>query len=137
MNIRYSHKFHLGNWVAYVFFFSMLFVPLTYRYIKAGFLGLLLFMIIISVLVRGKLSLHRTVFLWTLLMMANGLASFLIGIINNTPGAFYEARTFILWPLVFVLLVAGITNENIINGLINRHFHVITSVPNFRATYQR
>lgn len=118
-NFRYFHKFNFGIWVAYALFFLMLFVPLTYRYIKAGFLGLLLFMIIISVLVReGKLSLHRTVFLWTLLMIANGLLSFIIGIINGTPGVFYVAHTFILWPLVFALLVAGITNENIINGFV-------------------
>lgn len=117
-NLRYFHEFHLGNWVTYAFFFSMLFVPLTYRYVKASLLGLLMVMIIIHALVRGKLYLHRTIFLWTLLMIANGLTSFLIGVINDTPGALYVAHTFILWPPVFILLVAGITNENIINGLI-------------------
>jgi len=117
-NLRYFHKFHLGNWVACAFFFSILFVPLTYRYIKAGLLGLLMVMIIINILVRGKLLLHRTVFLWTLLIVLTGTTSFLIGVINNTPGALYVAHTFILWPPVFILLVAGITNENIMNGLI-------------------
>ena len=117
-NFRYFHKFHLGNWVAYAFFFSMLFVPLTYRHVKASLLGLLMIMIIINMLVRGKLSLHQTVFLWTLLIVLSGTTSFLIGVINNTPGALYVAHTYILWPLVFALLVASITNENIINGLI-------------------
>ena len=79
---------------------------------------MLMVMIIINILVRGKLSLHRAVFLWTLLIVLTGTTSFLIGVINNTPGALYVAHFYILWPLVFILLVAGITDKNTINGLI-------------------
>ena len=50
--------------------------------------------------------------------MLCGSVFFFVGIINNTPGALYVAHFYILWPLLFILLVAGIANENVIDSLI-------------------
>jgi hypothetical protein len=111
-------SFHLGKWIAYTFFFLVLFVPLTHRPIKAILLGLVLGMIIISILVSGKIFLHRTILLWTFLIVLSGLVFFLVGVLNDAAGVLRVSHIYVLWPLVFVLLVAGITNERIIRGLI-------------------
>lgn len=102
----------------YALFFMMLFAPLSYRNIKVALLGLVMVMITIHVLVGGKLLLHRTILLWTMLIMLCGSVFIFVGVINNTPGALYVAHFYILWPFVFTLLVAGIANENVIDRLI-------------------
>ena len=117
-NSRYIPSFHLGEWIAYTLFFLMLFVPLTYQPIRTVFLGLTLEIIIISTLMQGRLFLHRTILLWTLLIVSAGLVFVLVGIINHTPGVLYVSHVFVLWPLVFALLLVGITNEKLISNLI-------------------
>lgn len=116
-NFRYFHKFHLGNWTAYALFFLMLFTPFVYQHIKAVLLGLLMVMIAVRIFVRGKLSLHQTVFLWTLLIVIIAFISVLVGIINDTPGALIVAHVFVLYPLVFTLIITGITELKMFDGL--------------------
>jgi hypothetical protein len=117
-DLQNMHPFHLGKWIAYIFFFMVLFVPLTYASIKALPLGLLILVITIGILMRGKIFLHRTILFWTFLVVLSGLVSLLVGVLNDAPGALYVGHFYILWPLVYVLLVAGITNEKFICGLI-------------------
>jgi len=116
LNLRISAV--MATLSGYALFFMMLFVPLSYKNIKVALLGLVIVMIAIHVLVDGKLLLHRTILLWTMLIMLCGSVFIFVGVINNTPGAIYIAHFYILWPFVFTLLVAGIAYENVIDRLI-------------------
>lgn len=96
----------------------MLFVPTTYKPIKAGLLAVVLLMIAIQALLRGRLALHPTVLLWMLFIVSVGLIFMLRGLINGTPGALRSGTVFVLWPLVFTILAAGASNERVLQGLI-------------------
>jgi hypothetical protein len=102
----------------YLLFFVMLFVPNTYQPIKA-ILGLLVLEIIaINALVHGRLFLHRTVMLWTLFMVSIGSAFILRGFLNDAPGALRMSTIYIIWPLIFTVLVAGLASEERLRGLL-------------------
>jgi hypothetical protein len=102
----------------YLLFFVMLFVPTTYQPIKALLGVLVLEMIAINALVHGRLSLHRTVLLWTLFMMTIGLAFIFLGVLNDAPGAVRVSTVYVLWPLVFTIFVAGAASEQKLRGLL-------------------
>ncbi len=95
-------------WPAYLLFFMMLFVPTTYQPIKAVLLAVVVAFIGIVATVRGRLHLHINVLLWTLLMATTGLAFMLLGVVNGAPGALRVGTVYLLWPLVFTFLVAGV-----------------------------
>ena len=99
---------HGGIWLGSLLFFLMLFLPAAYQPIKAALLALMLAAITIQALYRGRLTLHRTIVLWTLVSIATGLFFMLRGVMRGTPGAIEVGRVYALWPLVYMILVAGI-----------------------------
>jgi hypothetical protein len=102
----------------YLLFFVMLFVPTTYQPMKAILGVFVLELIAINALVHGRLTLHRTVLLWTLFMMAIGLTFIFLGVLNDAPGAVRMSTVYVLWPLVFTIFVAGIASEQRLRGLL-------------------
>jgi hypothetical protein len=102
----------------YLLFFIMLFVPNTYQPIKAIIGMLVLEIIAIDALMHGRLVLHRTILLWTLFMVAVGSAFIFHGFLNDAPGALRMSTIYVLWPLIFTVLVAGVANEKRLRGLL-------------------
>lgn len=98
-----------GIWLGSILFFLMLFVPAAYQPIKAALLACVLASITIQALHRGRLTLHRAIVLWTLLSIATGLFFMLRGAARGAPGVVEVARVYALWPLVYMILIAGIT----------------------------
>lgn len=101
----------------YILFFVMLFVPTTYPVIKAGLLAFVLWVICIEALWRGRIALHRTIFLWTLVVITTGLGFIALGLGNDAPGALRVSTVYVLWPLVYMVLVAGVATKLRIDGL--------------------
>ena len=104
-------------WPAYLLFSMMLFVPTTYQPIKAVLLVVVLLIIGIRILMNGRLHIHINVLLWTLLMVFTGLAFITLGAVNNTPGALRVGTVYVLWPLVYTILLAGVDRKRIIDGI--------------------
>jgi hypothetical protein len=102
----------------YLLFFIMLFVPNTYQPIKAILGVLVLETIAVNALIHGRLVLHRTILLWTLFMVTVGSAFIFHGFLNDAPGALRMSTIYILWPLIFTVLVAGVANEKRLRGLL-------------------
>lgn len=106
---------------AFVLFFMILFLPTIvgpFKKIKAILLIVVLGMITIRMILRGRVFLHTAVALWTLFMVVAGLAFMILGLVNGTKGALRVGTVYVLWPIVYTIIIGGITNENIINGLI-------------------
>ncbi len=103
---------------AYTLFFMMLFVPTTYQAIKAVLLALVLAMIVVGALSRRQVALHITILLWTVLMVATGLAFMLTGLANGAPGAWRMGTVYVLWPVAYTVLAAGAANQTMIDGLL-------------------
>jgi O-antigen ligase len=95
-------------------FFIMLFVPTVYQGIKACLLLLVLGMISVGALRRDHLALHPVVLLWTLFMATIGLAFMLLGLAHGAPGALRVGTVYVLWPLLYSILVAGVAHEQVL-----------------------
>lgn len=104
-------------WPGYILFFMMLFVPTTYQLAKLSLMLWVLGMILVRIFARGRLSLHPLILLWTLFMVTVSLGFIFLGMINNAPGALRVGTVYVVWPMVFILFVIGVANENLLLGL--------------------
>jgi hypothetical protein len=104
-------------WIAYFLFFLMLFVPLTYQIIKAALLLMVSGFLVFTTLLRRRIALHPAILMWTLFMVVTGLGFMLLGLVNDGPGALRSGTVYVLWPLVYTLLIAGIRNIEIVEGI--------------------
>ena len=104
----------------YLLFFLMLFIPTIHQQLKLFLLFVVLDIILIRVLFskHGVFYLHPIVLGWTLFYATVGLFFMLVGCINSAPGALRVGTVYVIWPLVFTLLISGITNEKVFVGLI-------------------
>lgn len=99
-------------------FFMMIFVPTKYQMAKAVLLGLTLVFIFGNILIReGKIRLHRVISFWMLFYIILGLFWILIGVINNTPGALRVSTVYVLWPLIFTVLISGVSTDKMLSNL--------------------
>lgn len=98
-----------GRQLGLLLFFLMLFLPTTYQRPKYALLAVLLAIVALAALRAGRLRLDRLVGLITVAMAATGLGFLALGEINGAaPGAIKLATVYVLWPIVFTLLLAGI-----------------------------
>ena len=95
----------------------MIFVPTAHKPVKILISAIVLGMIGIKALFEGRLFLHRSICLWTLLMVCTGLVFMMVGISNDTPGAMRVGTVYVLSPLVFTVFVAGIANVRVVERL--------------------
>jgi hypothetical protein len=102
----------------YVLFFIMLFVPSAYQPIKAVLGAIVLEIIAVDALVHDRLAVHRIVLLWTLFMVTIGSAFIFLGLLNDAPGALRMSTVYILWPLIFTIFVAAVSDERRLRGLL-------------------
>jgi hypothetical protein len=104
-------------WPAYLLIFLMLVFPgvLSLLYWKAALFAWL----IIGVSLRGVngLHLHPKVVLWTLLLAVVSLCFGLRGLFLGAPGALNCIQVYFMWPLVYLLLLGGIGNVRILQGI--------------------
>jgi len=90
-------------------FFLMLFVPHTYRPVKALLLVLLLGGIGLAA-VRGSpaIRLHKSVATWTMILSLTCAFFLARGVINNAPGAMDIRSVYVLAPVLFATIIAAI-----------------------------
>lgn len=93
-------------------FFLMLFVPTTYQPIKAALLAVILSAILIGGLwQRSNFRLHRSIVLWTLILVTTGAVFMLVGAVGAAPGALRVGTVYLVWPLVFTVLIGGLASK--------------------------
>lgn len=105
--------------VGFLLFFLMLFVPTTYKEVKAVLLAVLLCALGIAILRQnGGFRLHRSIAVWTLIIATTGIFFMLVGAANAAPGALRVGTVYVLWPVVFTILIGGLVSENSIHKLL-------------------
>lgn len=105
-----------GLRIGFLLFFLMLFTPTTYQSAKAVLLVLTLAAVAARALWRGRLALHRTILLWSLFLAAVGLVFIIRGVAHGAPGAVRVGTVYVLWPLVYTVLIAGVPSEAVLAG---------------------
>jgi len=106
-------------YVGYSLFFLMLTVPTQLREVKLILLVLICTAILIDCIYcrNGNIFLHKKIFMWTLFYSAIGSLFIFWGFINDAPGAIRVSTVYVIWPLTFTILIAGIKSEKMINSL--------------------
>ena len=107
------------RFIGYILFFLMLVFPMVLEllYVKAFLFILLLYFLSIATIKRGRLALHPTILILALCMISVSLFFSLMGIIANTPGALKQAQVYALWPLIYIILITGVKDSAILEGL--------------------
>src|SRR6266436_1115466 len=114
--------FDIRRWLVlpgYVLFFLMLAFPMVVEilYIKAVLFGVVLLLAGTTGFLQTKWRLHYSVALWTLSLAAVSFFFVLRGFLLGTPGATKAAQVYIIWPLIYLVLVAGASQPKILLGL--------------------
>jgi len=116
MRFNLHHRF--AELVGATLFFLILFVPTSYRPIKGGLLATVLLFIALRTLLKGRLSLHPSIFYWTIFIVFASLFFMTLGAARGAPGALRVGTVYVLWPLVYTVLVAGISDEGVLKSLL-------------------
>lgn len=106
---RFAHK--ALKLPGHILFVLMLVFPMVLKllYIKTFLFLLVFFIVIIGNLKDGRLSLHRSIMLWTIFLTAVSLIFSLIGLLKGAPGALKQAQVYAFWPIVYIILISGVT----------------------------
>lgn len=104
---------------AYILMFLMLVFPMVLEllYVKVFLFSIVLLFVGFKVLSTGNLGLHPIVLLWILFLTSVSMFFVVRGFIAMTPGALKQAQVYILWPLIYTILISGITDLKILLGL--------------------
>jgi len=95
-------------------FFLMLFVPHTYRPVKAGLLALLLAGISCSIFCKEKtIRLHPHIAVWSLVLSTTCTFFIVRGLLNDAPGATDIRSVYALAPVLFATLIASISTKGL------------------------
>jgi hypothetical protein len=106
------------RWTAYALFFMMLFVPTAYNPVKGALLGIVLVGIVVSMVLTGRLGLHRHVLVATFAFAAIGAFFIVRGHIAGAPGALGMFNVYVTWPIVYTILVAGAASRRTLRDLV-------------------
>ena len=130
------HEPNIWAWPGYILFFLMLFVPTRYQPVKAILLALVLSIILTSILMHdGKIQIHKTVLMWTVFYLALGFFWISLGFIREAPGALRVSTVYLLWPVAYTALVAGISNEKILRTIIRALVFISIAIEIYSASY--
>lgn len=101
---------------AYVLVFLMLAFPMVLKllYVKAVLFGIVVVVVVMAGLVRGKWTLHPSIGLWTLFLATVSFFLVIRGFFAGTPGAANTAIVYVVWPIVYTILIAGVTDRGIL-----------------------
>lgn len=104
----------LWGGAGFLLFFLQLVVPTTYDLATTILLVLVLWMAGMAIVWSGKTGLHRSVLLWFCLFVAVGTFYLAYGVLRNNPGALPSAKTLIIYPLCYMILLSGIRSVDVL-----------------------
>ncbi|PEQ02661.1 O-antigen ligase family protein [Bacillus toyonensis] len=107
------------SYPAYLLFFMMLFAPASYKPIKIILIGLTLLIIVVNIMFnkRGQINIDMRVLGITWFLVLMGLIFMMIGSFNGNPGALTVGTVHVVWPILYLILIMGITSQGILDGI--------------------
>ena len=90
----------------------MLFVPTSYKEIKAVLLVGLLFGILLGLLYGIRFRIHIQVFILFLFYTFLGMAYVFYGYIKGNPGAVRVSTVYVIWPIVYMVIISAMSKES-------------------------
>jgi hypothetical protein len=100
------------------FLFTVVVVPTAYSALKAVLLAALLTAVAARELARGRLALDAAVRNRLLLFVSVGALLVLAGVVRGAPGALALASVYVIWPVVYCLLAAGVADARALHRVL-------------------
>ncbi len=88
-----------------VLFFLMMVTPRTYQLLKVPFLCIVLCLMVFSILLNGKIRIHRKIILWFIIYISFGALWGAYGLVNGKEFAIDFVRLNTLWVVVYFFLI--------------------------------
>lgn len=101
----------------YTFVFLMLVLPTAYAAVRAVTLAIVLIIVGMRMILSRRLGIHRAILCWTLLLVSVSAVFMLRGLVDGQPGAVRVGTVYVLWPLVYLVLISGLSNKFVIDGM--------------------
>ena len=105
--------------LGYALFFLMLTFPAAASLypVKAVLLGVVLVLLATGALISGRLTLYPVVSLLTLFFSVFGFVLVLRGLLIESPGAAKMSGVYVVWPFIYLMLVAGVVHMRVLRSL--------------------
>lgn len=98
----------------FLLFTMMLFLPTAYTTIKIVLMTITIVVIVVKIIITREINLHKKTIIWLFIWLFTNLFFLTIGVYRGNPGAIKVGTVEILWPIVYTIYIAGISNEKII-----------------------
>jgi len=111
---EHPRKSDAGNLLSSIglsLFFLMLFVPTSYKGLKAFLLVGLFFGILLGLLYGIPFRIHLQVFILFLFYTFLGMAYVFYGYIQGNPGAVRVSTVYVIWPIVYMVIISTMSKE--------------------------
>jgi hypothetical protein len=86
--------------------------------VKVLFFALIIAGVGVTVFATGESGLHTSVVVWTLSLSLLSFVFVLEGAFAGAPGVERTAETYVLWPIVYLLVIAGVRSRRLVDGLV-------------------
>lgn len=121
---------------ALALFMLMLFVPASYQTIKAALLALVMSGIVWGFFIGTvTIALHRLIMVWVAVIVLTGVFFITRGWLNDAPGAIRVGTVYVLWPLVFIVLIAAIPGRGGLQALLATLMIAAVAIGLYGASY--
>jgi len=84
---------------------------------KATLLSVIVVTVCILTFTTLQLGLHSSVVIWTVSLSALGFVFVMEGLLAGMPGASAQIGVYTIWPILYLLMIAGIRSEETLVGL--------------------
>lgn len=128
------------TWVtspAYILVFLVSVFPMIRAlvYVKAFLLAAIITTVGVVMLKTGRTGLHLATALWTVSLSVLGFFFVLEGFFAGAPGAENTLGVYAVYPIIYLLLIAGVRNERILTGLVRTFIIAISCIAAYSIVY--
>jgi hypothetical protein len=85
--------------------------------VKAALLSIVLVTVCIVTFTTLQMGLHSSVVIWTVLLSTLGFLFVIEGLLAGMPGASAQIGVYAIWPILYLLMIAGVRSEETLLGL--------------------
>jgi hypothetical protein len=120
-----SSKNLLLDWESWVTLpvYALVFVMLVFPnvsalfYVRMFLLAAIAATVVLAIVKTGRAGLHPTIALWTYSLSALSFLFVLEGFFAGAPGAAKTISVYVVFPMIYALMIAGVRNDRVLSGL--------------------
>ena len=104
-------------------------------YVKAALLASVIATVGALMLKTGRSGLHPSIAIWTFALSVLGFFFIMEGFLAGGPGAAASVGVYVVWPILYVLMIAGVRSERILRVVVRTLMISTIAVSIFSIVY--